>query len=137
MESVMLADRAYKLMTAAKEMDVDLFVLAQLNRVGMDSNSNPEPQLNEIRGTDALAHVSHATWIVRRMKLEGDKLNRDLEIWHSKVRGRQSVWKEGKEVLDGINGFIEKSIIRMQDDASFVEGDNTTDLIKQRQGLRP
>ena len=136
MESVMLADRAYKLMTAAKEMDVDLFVLAQLNRVGMDSNSNPEPQLNEIRGTDALAHVAHATWIVRRMKLEGDRLNRDLEIWHSKVRGRQSVWKEGKQVLDGINGFIEKSIIRMQYDASFVEGDNTSDLIKERQGLR-
>lgn len=134
-ESVMLADRAYKLMTAAKEMDVDLFVLAQLNRVGMDSTSNPEPQLNEIRGTDALAHVSHATWIVRKTKLEGDKLNRDLEVWHSKVRGRQSVWSEGKEVLDTINGFIDKSTIRMQYNASFVEGDTTKDLIKERQGL--
>ena len=134
-ESVMLSERAYKLMTAAKEMDVDLFVLAQLNRVGMDSNSNAEPQLNEIRGTDALAHVSHATWIVRRPKLDGDKLNSDLEIWHSKVRGRQSVWSEGKETLDTVNGFIDKSIIRMQYNASFVEGDTTTQLIKERQGF--
>ena len=135
MESVMLSERAYKLMTAAKEMDVDLFVLAQLNRVGMESTSSAEPQLNEIRGTDALAHVSHATWIVRRPKLDGDKLNRDLEIWHSKVRGRQSVWSEGKETLDTVNGFIEKSIIRMQYNTSFVEGDNTAQLIKERQGF--
>ena len=94
--SAMLEDRAYRLMTAAKELDIDLFTLAQLNRIGMDSNSNPEPQLNEIRGTDALAHVAHAAWLVRRMKLEGDQLNKDLEIWHSKVRGRQAVWREGK-----------------------------------------
>ena len=52
--SAMLEDRAYRLMTAAKELDVDLFVLAQLNRVGMDMSSDAEPQLNEIRGTDAL-----------------------------------------------------------------------------------
>jgi len=62
--SAMLEDRAYRLMTAAKELDIDLFVLAQLNRVGMDSTSNAEPQLNEIRGTDALAHVAHATWLI-------------------------------------------------------------------------
>jgi len=122
-------------MTAAKELDVDLFVLAQLNRIGMDSNSNPEPQLNEIRGTDALAHVSHATWLVRKAKLDGDKLNKDLEVWHSKVRGRQSVWREGKEVLDSIRGFIDKSVIRMDYETSFVQGDTTNDLIKERQGF--
>jgi replicative DNA helicase len=133
--SAMLEDRAYKLMTAAKELDVDLFVLAQLNRIGMDSNSNPEPQLNEIRGTDALAHVSHATWLVRKAKLDGDKLNKDLEVWHSKVRGRQSVWREGKEVLDSIRGFIDKSVIRMDYETSFVQGDTTNDLIKERQGF--
>jgi KaiC/GvpD/RAD55 family RecA-like ATPase len=133
--AAMLEDRAYRLMTAAKELDIDLFTLAQLNRIGMDTNSNPEPQLNEIRGTDALAHVSHATWLVRKVKLDGDKLNKDLEVWHSKVRGRQAVWKEGKEVLDSIKGFIEKSIVRMQYETSFVEGDTTKDLIKERQGL--
>ena len=133
--SAMLEDRAYRLMTAAKELDIDLFTLAQMNRIGMDSNSNPEPQLNEIRGTDALAHVAHAAWLVRRTKLEGDQLNKDLEIWHSKVRGRQAVWREGKDVLDSIRGFIEKSIVRMQYDASFVESDNTKSLIKERQGF--
>lgn len=136
--SSMLEDRAYKLMTAAKELDIDLFVLAQLNRIGMDSTSNAEPQLNEIRGTDALAHVSHATWIVRREKSEGNSTNRDLEVWHSKVRGRQAVWKDGKGILESIHGFIEKSIIRMHYETASVEDDTTSSLIKDmelKQGL--
>ena len=134
----MLEDRAYKLMTAAKELDIDLFVLAQLNRVGMDSNSNPEPQLNEIRGTDALAHVAHATWLIRRPKTEGSGTNRDLEVWHSKVRGRQAVWREGQGILESIHGFIDKSIIRMHYETASVEDDTTASLIKDlelKQGL--
>lgn len=128
--SSMLEDRAYKLMTAAKELDIDLFVLAQLNRIGMDQTSSAEPQLNEIRGTDALAHVSHATWIVRREKSDGNSTNKDLEVWHSKVRGRQAVWKEGKGILESIHGFIEKSIIRMHYETASVEDDTTSSLIK-------
>ena len=125
-------------MTAAKELDIDLFVLAQLNRVGMDSNSNPEPQLNEIRGTDALAHVAHATWLIRRPKTEGSGTNRDLEVWHSKVRGRQAVWREGQGILESIHGFIDKSIIRMHYETASVEDDTTASLIKDlelKQGL--
>jgi len=136
--SAMLEDRAYKLMTAAKELDIDLFVLAQLNRIGMDSTSNPEPQLNEIRGTDALAHVSHATWLIRRMKADGQSINKDLEVWHSKVRGRQAVWKEGEGILESIQGFIDKSIIRLHYETSSVEDDTTSALIKdleKKQGL--
>ena len=128
--SAMLEDRAYRLMTAAKELDIDLFVLAQLNRIGMDSTSNPEPQLNEIRGTDALAHVSHATWLIRRVKAEANSTNREIEIWHSKVRGRQAVWKEGKGTLDSISGFIDKSIIRMHYETSSVEDDMTASQVK-------
>lgn len=134
--SAMLEDRAYRLMTAAKELDIDLFVLAQLNRVGMDSTSNAEPQLNEIRGTDALAHVSHATWLVRRVKQDPqggngqDSYNRDLEVWHSKVRGRQAIWREGQGILDSIHGFIDKSIIRIQYETSSLADDNTKELIK-------
>ena len=97
--SAMLEDRAYRLMTAAKELD-DLFVLAQLNRVGMDMSSDAELQLNEIRGTDALAHVAHATWLVRNLLSDEEKkkkvLVRELEVWHSKVRGRQAVGKTVK-----------------------------------------
>ena len=129
--SAMLEDRAYKLMTAAKELDIDLFVLAQLNRIGMDSTSNPEPQLNEIRGTDALAHVSHATWLIRRQKADGQTINRDLEVWHSKVRGRQAVWREDESILEGIQGFVDKSIIRLHYETSSVEADTTDDSIKE------
>jgi hypothetical protein len=130
--SAMLEDRAYKLMTAAKELDIDLFVLAQLNRVGMDSTSNAEPQLNEIRGTDALAHVSHATWLIRRVKSDGDKIDRDLEVWHSKVRGRQALWNQEDDVLESIKGFHEKSIIRIDYETASVETDSTISEIKQR-----
>ena len=133
--SAMLEDRAYRLMTAAKELDVDLFVLAQLNRVGMDINSSAEPQLNEIRGTDALAHVAHATWLVRRPKLseqekEQKQIVRELEVWHSKVRGRQAVWKDGKGILESIKGFKEKSLVRMDYETSSVEWDSTAEDIQ-------
>lgn len=130
--SAMLEDRAYKLMTAAKELDIDLFVLAQMNRIGMDTTSNAEPQLNEIRGTDALAHVSHATWLVRRVKADGDKINRDLEVWHSKVRGRQALWSEDEGILESIKGFHEKSIIRIDYETASLEEDTTIKDIEQR-----
>lgn len=124
--SAMLEDRAYRLMTAAKELDVDLFVLAQLNRVGMDPTSSSEPQLNEIRGTDALAHVAHATWLIRRKKNDNpNDTSRALEVWHSKVRGRQAVWQEGEGVLESIKGFHEKSIIEIDYETASVIVDST------------
>lgn len=128
--SSMLEDRAYKLMTAAKELDVDLFVLAQLNRIGMDNNSSSDPQLNEIRGTDALAHVSHATWLVRRNKSDSNTVNKELEVWHSKVRGRQSVWREDQGILDSIQGFIDKSVVRLQYETASIEDDSTAGQVK-------
>lgn len=132
-EAAMMEDRAYKLMTAAKELDIDLIVLAQMNRVGMDSVSrNQAPQLNEIRGTDALSHVSHAVWIVRNEQLEegGDPRQRKLEVWHSKVRGRQAYWNAMQERVVGIAGFIEKSMIRMDHATSSIEEDDTKDTIR-------
>ena len=131
-QSSMLEDRAYKLMTAAKELDIDLFVLAQMNRIGLDSTSNAEPQLNEIRGTDALAHVSHACWLVRKEKSEEDSPKRDLEIWRSKVRGGQSLWSEDKGTLESVKGFIDKSVIRIAYECSYVESDNTRSEVKKR-----
>lgn len=137
--SAMLEDRAYRLMTAAKELDVDLFVLAQLNRVGLDLGANDkEPQLNEIRGTDALAHVAHATWLVRRAKSgdSPDEINRDLEVWHSKVRGRQAVWKEGEGILESIKGFHEKSIISIDYETASVRGDSTnSDILRKKTSM--
>jgi len=120
-------------MTAAKELDIDLFVLAQMNRIGMDTHSNAEPQLNEIRGTDALAHVSHAAWLIRRVKDEGDKINRGLEVWHSKVRGRQALWKDGEGILESIKGFHEKSIVLIDYETASVEADSTIKDIEYKQ----
>jgi KaiC/GvpD/RAD55 family RecA-like ATPase len=131
--SAMLEDRAYRLMTAAKELDIDLFVLAQLNRVGMDATSSAEPQLNEIRGTDALAHVSHATWLIRKIKTE-DNVNRGLEVWHSKVRGRQALWEENEGILESIKGFHEKSIVMLDYETSSVASDTTISDVTLRNG---
>ena len=113
----MLEERAYRLMNAAKQLEIDLIVLAQMNRVGMDALSAKQaPTLDQIRGTDALSHVSHAVWIVRREpsteeESGSEKKKRPLELWHSKTRGRQAYW-DGKQVT-GIGGFIDKSVLHM------------------------
>jgi replicative DNA helicase len=126
----MMEERAYKLMTAAKELGIDLIVLAQMNRVGMDQLSAKQPPgLDQIRGTDALGHVSHAVWIVRRAPKVGDDestpdKDRPLEFWHAKTRGRQAYWDGGK--VTGVKGFIDTSILKMDYGYSSVKSDDTT-----------
>lgn len=126
-ESGMLEDRAYKLMNAAKELEIDLIVLAQMNRVGMDSVSQKEsPTLDQIRGTDALSHVSHAVWIVRK-EMDGAGEDRkwtgNLELWHVKTRGRQARW-DGKKI-NGLKTFVDKSVLTMDYKHSSVRADQT------------
>ena len=123
----MMEERAYRLMTVAKELEIDLIVLAQMNRVGMDSLGKKEaPSLDQIRGTDALSHVSHAVWIVRRENVDGDDLEakrkRALEFWHSKTRGRQAYW-DGT-AMQGLD-FIECSKLHMDYAYSAVASDET------------
>ena len=125
-EAAMMEERAYKLMTAAKELGIDLIVLAQMNRVGMDNQSSKAaPGLDQIRGTDALAHVSHAVWIVRKEAGNDDSPNvdRDLEFWHAKVRGRQAYWSGSS--MKNIGSFVEKSILKMDYPHCAVQRDNT------------
>ena len=125
-EAAMMEERAYKLMTAAKELGIDLIVLAQMNRVGMDlASAKQAPGLDQIRGTDALAHVSHAVWIVRKEPGNDDQANvdRDLEFWHAKVRGRQAYWSGSS--MKNVGSFIEKSILKMDYPHSCVKSDNT------------
>ena len=125
-EAAMMEERAYKLMTCAKELGIDLIVLAQMNRVGMDvMSSKAAPGLDQIRGTDALAHVSHAVWIVRKEAGNDDQPNvdRDLEFWHAKVRGRQAYW--GGSSMRNVGSFIEKSILKMDYPHSCVKTDST------------
>lgn len=126
-DAAMLEDRAYKLMNCAKQLEIDLIVLAQMNRVGMDSVSKKEaPTLDQIRGTDALSHVSHAVWIVRK-EVEDDKWTGGLEFWHAKTRGRQARWTGSK--IEGIGGFLPKSVLEMDYAHCAIKRDQTDNLI--------
>jgi len=133
-DAAMLEDRAYKLMNCAKQLEIDLIVLAQMNRVGMDSVGKKEaPTLDQIRGTDALSHVSHAVWIVRKeIEREDaeDKWTGGLEFWHAKTRGRQARWTGSK--VEGIGGFLDKSILKMDYAHSSVRDDETKALIDMK-----
>ena len=130
-EAAMLEERAYRLMNCAKQLEIDLIVLAQMNRVGMDSIGKKEaPTLDQIRGTDALSHVSHAVWIVRKeVEKLGDeeKWTGGLEFWHAKTRGRQARWTGNK--VEGIGGFLPKSVLEMDYAHSSIRKDKTNGLI--------
>ena len=130
-DAAMLEDRAYKLMNCAKQLEIDLIVLAQMNRVGMDAVSKKEaPTLDQIRGTDALSHVSHAVWIVRKEveKVgDDDKWTGSLEFWHAKTRGRQARWTGSR--IEGIGGFLPKSVLKMDYAHSSISEDRTDRLI--------
>lgn len=131
-ESSMLEDRAYKLMTCAKELGIDIIILAQMNRVGMDPlSSKHAPSLDQIRGTDALSHVSHAVWIVRKQteeqtETDGKKMQRatgKLELWHAKNRSRQAIWSGSS--LKTITNRIECSVLEMDYEQSSIFRDFT------------
>lgn len=126
-EAAMLEERAYRLMNCAKQLEIDLIVLAQMNRVGMDTASaNQPPTLDQIRGTDALSHVSHAVWIVRKeMQGQGDsrKWTGNLEFHHAKTRGRQAYWRNGSIV--GVKSYIECSLLQMDYSHSSILIDRT------------
>ncbi|MGB0826166.1 MAG: DnaB-like helicase C-terminal domain-containing protein, partial [Synechococcus sp.] len=130
-DAAMLEDRAYKLMNCAKQLEIDLIVLAQMNRVGMGVGDNSAPTLDQIRGTDALSHVSHAVWIVRRETGNKDddpreKAKKPLELHHAKTRGRQAYWCEKDHRMQGVSGgFIDRSILKMDYAYSAVNFDDT------------
>lgn len=140
----MLEERAYKLMTAAKELDIDLFVLAQMNQVGIknaqqdlkNSKAQQPPELDQIRGTDALSHVSHAVWLIRKhQSADAAPSDRKLEVWHSKVRGRQAFWEGAppNEQITTVQGFVSMSLIQLDYQTSSLRNDDTMqnyDVIK-------
>jgi replicative DNA helicase len=138
-ESAMLEERAYMLSTAAKELRIDLLCLAQLNRIGMNQDVKANPDDTWIRGTDALAHVSHAVWIVRREQVEkeaeawfeagGNKLEQRLELWHAKNRGAQVLFIDDRSYR--CRQHIEKSLLTMDYAHSSVQGCDTKGLVKQ------
>jgi len=136
-EASMLEERAYKLMGAAKELGIDLFVMAQMNQVSIKTEAaaaarnepSPAPQQDQIRGTDALAHVSHAVWLVRRQRQAvGEPSSQKIEVWHSKAREGQVFWESSgfDDQLTMINGGqVEKSIIQIEYSTCTLKADDT------------
>jgi replicative DNA helicase len=127
-ESAMLEERAYRLVSVAKELSIDLLILAQLNRTGMGNESDPkvEPDETWIRGTDALSHIAHAVWIARREKPADDnqdKTKRNIEIWHAKQRGSQCLYFDGVKKVP--NSFVKKSTLWMDYAYSSIKDDDT------------
>lgn len=134
-DSAMLEERAYKLMGAAKELGVDLFVMAQMNQVGLKAEAAnrteqpPPPTQDQIRGTDALSHVSHAVWLVRRQKqVAGEPSCQRIEVWHSKTREGQVIWESSgfDDHLTLINGGqVEKTLIQIDYTTCTIRADDT------------
>ena len=134
-DSSMLEERAFRLMGAAKELGIDLFVMAQMNQVGLKAEAAnkgeppPPPQQDQIRGTDALAHFSHAVWLVRRQRqVLGEPSSHKIEVWHSKAREGQVFWESSgfDDHLTIINGGqIEKSIIQIEYSTCTLKADDT------------
>lgn len=135
-------ERAYKLITAAKELDIDLFVFAQMNQVGIKIEQNnmksapKEPELDQIRGTDALSHVSHAVWLIRKHKAtEEGPADRKLEVWHAAVRSGQHFWSGAapNERLTAVKGEVSMSLIQMDYQTQSLKSDDTmqnVDVVK-------
>lgn len=147
-KSVMLEDRAYALNDLAKECDIDLFVLAQMNQVGLKRDAQNvqqqrgEPQLDEIRGTDALGHVSHAVWLLRKHKASENEQNvpkNCIELWHSAYRAGQQIWVAEANSFNCIqlerDQQVDMSLVQLDYSTQSLKSDNTLtkiDLLKHR-----
>ena len=85
--------RALYLHQVGKACQVDLFVMAQLNR---DACNFERPGIEHINGTDVLAQLSTAVWLLEFPKLdEGEKFDSGrLVLYHGKFRN-------GQRELDG------------------------------------
>jgi len=64
-----------------------------------------------------------------KFKQGGTTSTGNLELWHAKVRGRQAYWNERSQSIEGVKGFIDKSVIRINHPTSSIaagrQGDDT------------
>ena len=134
-EPAMLEERATKLMGAAKELGIDLFVMAQMNQQGIKAERDarggeaPPPEQDQVRGTDVLNQLSHAVWLARKQKqVPGEPSDRMIEVWHSKAREGQSFWESNgfDDRLTMIRGGeVEKSVIQLDYSTCTQKADDT------------
>ena len=111
--------RALYLHQVGKACEVDLFVMAQLNR---EACLAQHPSLEHINGTDVLAQLATAVWLLEFPKREeGQPFSAsELDIWHAKFRNGQ------RETVDGFNGndagsFISEEMTKVSVDRQFCQ----------------
>ena len=109
--------RAQILHGAAKECEVDLFLLCQLNRGAADDPKGP--QAIHINGTDSLAQLASAVWLMefKQPDLElGEKFDRGrINLIHGKIRNGQRVGD--KQVT------VETSVLDFNRDHCYIDQD--------------
>ena len=132
-EHIMLEDRAKKLMSCAKELQIDILLLAQMNRTNLKSEE--DMTLGEIKGSDGLSHYCHAVWGMRRYAKEKNMPKNTLELWHLKRRGGQYRWDSRKEKLEHLTEQIDQGNLIMNYRCSAVEMPIPLGIIKQREKL--
>ena len=134
--TAMLEERAHILSKVAKEVDIELFLMAQTNQVGIKAakdfkDKEPGPEVDQIRGTDVLAHLSHALWIVRKHKSnnEAQVKDRKLEVWHKLAREGQHMLVPGRDKVISVKKPIDMSLIRINYPCQSIDYDNTFEEI--------
>lgn len=109
--------RAMILHGAAKECEVDLFALAQLNRNAADDPKGPN--VTHINGTDALGQLASAVWLMEFKKPDpelGEKFDRGcLNLVHGKGRNGQRIGD--KQVT------VQESVLNLDRDFCWVTND--------------
>ena len=109
--------RAQILHGAAKECEVDLFLLCQLNRGAADDPKGP--QAIHINGTDALAQLASAVWLMEFKQPDkelGEKFDRGVvNLIHGKIRNGQRV--QDKQVT------VNESVLDFNRDHCYIDND--------------
>lgn len=109
--------RAQILHGAAKECEIDLFLLCQLNRGAADDPKGP--QAIHINGTDALAQLASVVWLMEFKKPDleaGEKFDRGLvNLIHGKVRNGQR--QQDRQIT------VNESILSFNRDHCYIDSD--------------
>ena len=134
--SIEMENRCYRLNEIAKEMDIDLFLMAQMNQLQIKrevsnlKQQEREPQVDEVRGTDALSHVAHALYLIRQHKSTAnakDVNQKQLEVWHTAERDGQQYWQgDGADAeMKEVRNTVSMSLIQLDYSTQSLKSDNT------------
>jgi len=110
--------RAQLLHGVAKECETDLFLLCQLNREAALATA---PSLEHINGTDAIAQLASAVWLLEYVKSEDGRVLREqgLNVHHGKFRNGQ--------YLRGRSHSVDVSTLDLDREFCLIRYDNTAE----------